>query len=362
MKQYKNILLSCTFAIGDVVMATAAAALLKKIYPGVKITMIVKKLAEELAYENPVIDEVLSLAYEQKKASLAYMQEMRRFLAAQKYDLFISLDGKVRPALLAVLAGIPVRIGPSSMFGSNTRMPFVLTRVIDVPDFKATHYTEVLLGMIRAFAHSELTAKPVVPAVRDSDKIRVQKLIADLPDNGPLIGLCVRTNPRKTWPADKFVDVMQRLHNERNAKFYIIGGGYDKEYVEQMLQGTALPVVNLCGVTTLREVQALLFASDLFITLDTAPMHIASAMDIPQVAIFGSTAVASVAPLSPKAVIIAPDLPCIPCIPLRVSVLPGIQRRTGPKECPEHTCMQLITVDAVLHAALAQLEKYSQKA
>ena len=96
---------------------------------------------------------------------------------------------------------------------------------------------------------------------------------------------------------------------------------------------------------------ALLKMTDVFVTLDTAPMHIASAADVPLVAIFGCTAPKSVAPLSSKSIVIAPEnCPCVPCIPLRVAVFPGISKRTGSGKCLDQKCMVAISVEEVLAA------------
>lgn len=354
--RYKNILVSCTLAIGDVVMATSAAALLKKIYPGVKITMLVKKLAEEMAVNNPVIDEVLSAEYRQKQAALGYMAEMVRYLKSQRFDLFVSLDGKVRPALLATLAGIPVRIGPKAMFGSNTDMPLLLTNRYAVGDFKTTHYSDALQDMICQFTGSSLEADPVLPFIAPENTARADELLNRLPEKKLLIGLCAKTNPRKTWPADSFVALLDRLATEYDAAFYVVGGGYDRDYNDDLIRRTRATVTNFCGDTSLVDFMAILAKTDVFISLDTAPMHIASAMDVPLVAIFGCTAPKSVAPLSKKAIILAPDLPCVPCIPLRVQVYPGISRWTGPKTCPhDHACMKAVTVENVAEAVKKQL-------
>jgi heptosyltransferase-2 len=349
----KKILLSCTLAIGDVVMATAAAALLKKIYPGVEISFMVKQLAEEIVQNNPVIDEVIAPAYEQKKLSAKLMMELTGELKAKKFDLFISLDGKPRPALLAWLAGIPIRVGPTRIFGSNTKLPLVFTHNIAVSDFRTTHYIDVLHELIGKFTGSDLKAGPVLPTVTAEDAAEADKLLAGLGRHEYTIGLCVKSNPLKTWPQERFAELISKLAAKYEAGFYIIGGWYDKEYVEELIALSGVPVANYCGTTTLHQLIGLLNKTDAFISLDTAPMHIASVLDTPMVAIFGPTAVVSVAPLSPKAVILAPGpgLACLPCIPNRVQIFPGVQKRIAAGTCQEHACMKAITVDMVEAAA-----------
>lgn len=361
MHEYQKILLSCTFAIGDVVMATSAAALLKKIYPHAKISMMVKPLAEQMVINNPVIDEVIAPRYEQKKASFGKMLELLALLKKRKYDLFVSLDGKLRPALVAALAGIPVRVGPASMFGSNTKMPLLITDIVNVGDFRETHYTEALRRLIEYTTGSHEQALPVLPRVTTENQQKAQRLIATLPDYQQLIGLCVKTNPLKTWPLQKFVQLIDKLaQTYPQAVFYIIGEQHDDEYVKKIVAQTQTKVANFAGQTQLMDFVALLKMTDLFITLDTAPMHIASAADVPLVAIFGCTAPKSVAPLSEKAIVLAPTLDCIPCIPNRIAIYPGISKRIAPSSCSHQRCMELVTVEEVFNAVVKQMAKYAE--
>jgi lipopolysaccharide heptosyltransferase II len=360
MATYSNILLSCTFAIGDVVMATSAAALLRKIYPDAKLTIIVKKLAEEMAINNPVFDDVISADYKQKHADTNDMRQLLRYIKNNKYDLFVSLDGKIRPALMASLAKIPVRVGPSALFGSNTYFPLLFTRIIAVGDFKSTHYTEVLQQMIRAITGSNLSASPVLPPITPENRQKASKLFKALPSGKIIIGLCAKTNHRKMWPSERFAELIEKIYREYDASFYVIGGSYDREYIDNLISHckVPIPIANFCGETSLLDFMAMLTQTNLFISLDSAPMHIASAMDISMIAIFGGTLPVCYAPLSQKAIILVPPpMSCIPCIPQRVTVFPGIARRTGLKECSEHKCMQMISVDTVFDAVKTQLEQ-----
>lgn len=359
---HHRILLSCTLAIGDVVMATSVAALLKKIYPGVHISFMVKRLAEEIVYNNPVIDEVIAPDYEQKKLSARLMLQLVRDIKSKRFDLFVSLDGKPRPALLAWLAGIPVRVGPTRLFGSNTRLPGVFTRNIPVGDFRTTHYIDSLQEMIHTYTGSDLTASPVLPEVSAVDAETAAGLLGGLAGRELVIGLCVKSNPLKTWPPDRFAELIRRLDAEYDAAFFVIGGRYDKEYADDVIARSGVAAANFCGRTSLPQLIALLRRTELFITLDSAPMHIASVLEIPTVAIFGPTVVASVAPLSPKAIVLAPRLPCIPCIPNRVQIFPGVQKRIAASTCPEHACMLQITVDMAEKAARVALGTASHDA
>ena len=113
MKRYENILVNALVNLGDVILTTSAIALLKKAYPHARITMLVKPVVREAVEDNPVIDEVMVLDYKAKENGLSKMRAMIRRIRERRFDLSISFDRKLRPALLVFLAGVPVRVGPS---------------------------------------------------------------------------------------------------------------------------------------------------------------------------------------------------------------------------------------------------------
>ena len=142
----------------------------------------------------------------------------------------------------------------------------------------------------------------------------------------------------KRWYPDRFAAVSEKLAAEWSAKIVIFGGPGETDMaadIEQRLgKGTCL---NLAGKTTIRELMALIKRCNFFITNDSGPMHVAAALDVPVVAIFGSTDHTGTSPYSHKAVVVRQDVECAPC---------------KLRECPtDHRCMTAVTVDDVLDAA-----------
>ena len=113
---YKNILASALVNLGDVVLTTSALALIKKNFPDARITLMIKPVVRDAIENNPVVDNVLVLDYRPKHNSFLMMFEIVRELRRRNFDLFISFDRKLRPAITAWLARIPTRIGPSKVF------------------------------------------------------------------------------------------------------------------------------------------------------------------------------------------------------------------------------------------------------
>ena len=133
MKQYKNILVNSLVNLGDVVLTTSAIALLKKVYPQAKITMLVRPVVREAVENNPVIDEVMIFDYKAKENSLGKMWSMVKEIRHKKFDFSISFDRKSRPAILCWLAGIPVRVGPDRVFDDKpSKVTWLYTHTVQI--------------------------------------------------------------------------------------------------------------------------------------------------------------------------------------------------------------------------------------
>ena len=151
MKTYKNILVNALVNLGDVVLTTSAVALLRKAYPEAKITMLVKPAVQEAVENNPVIDEVIVFKYRARENSLGKMWRMVRDLKRRHFDLAISFDRKLRPALLCWLAGIPTRVGPSRVFDDNpSKVTWLYTDVVEIRhDLENTLQAETYQAIVR---------------------------------------------------------------------------------------------------------------------------------------------------------------------------------------------------------------------
>ena len=130
---FKNILVNALVNLGDVVLTTSALALIKKNFPEVKITMLVKPVVKDAVIDNPVVDDVIVLDYKAKENSFKKMRELVKEIRRRNFDLAISFDRKLRPALITFLARIPRRVCPSKVFNDNkSRVTLLYTDVIEI--------------------------------------------------------------------------------------------------------------------------------------------------------------------------------------------------------------------------------------
>ena len=117
----------------------------------------------------------------------------------------------------------------------------------------------------------------------------------------------------KLWPERNFAELADRLIREKNAKIIFTGGGEDRAVNDRILSMMGEKAENWAGETTLKELAALASLSDLFVTTDTGPMHLAAASGARVVALFGPTAPWRTGPYGSSHIVVRTGIDCSPC-------------------------------------------------
>ena len=152
----------------------------------------------------------------------------------------------------------------------------------------------------------------------------------------PLIGLApgAAYGPAKRWFPERFAAVVDRLIDETGAQTILFGSGGDKESTAAVARNSRHPLIDLAGKTDLKEAIALIVRCGLFLSNDSGLMHVAGALGIPTVAIFGSTNPATTSPVGDRSIVIHRDVTCSPCLkpslPDRFSLHGSDRRGRGP--------------------------------
>ncbi len=350
MKTYRNILVYALVNLGDVVLTTSAIALLKKAYPDARVTMLARPIVREVIEHHPLIDDVILFDYKAKQNSLGKMWDMVRMLRARNFDLAVSFDRKLRPALLCLLAGIPVRVGPSRVFDDRpSRVTWLYTHTVsithDLDDvLQAETYQEIIRGFTGVAGHE----RPILPEPTAIQREKAAAILAPAAMAGrKKIGLCVKgTFGLKTWPKEYFASVVRALADQYDAAFYVTGAPGDYDYAAEVIDCIGLSIDNLCGKTNLMELSALYAQLDLLITVDTGGAHIAATTGVPMVTMFGCTSPRRWHPISDHATVFTSHEPCCPC-------------SYGETECPSYPrpdCLYHVLPEEVLAACIRYLE------
>ncbi len=252
-----------------------------------------------------------------------------RDLQGEEYDLVLDLQGLLKSAAVAMWARGRRKIGPSFCREGSQWFYGELAGPLD----KNRHAVEEALDTVR---HLELPVLPPAFPVEFPKK--------KLKEPRPRVALLPRSRwPTKNWPAERFAAVARALRERAQASVFVLGSLRDAPPCEAI--AAASPgVVNLCGKTSLVELASLLQEMDLAVSVDTGPMHMAAAVGVPVLAVFGATDPKRTGPYGgAHRVMTADGLDCRPCF--------SDECRRG-----DVACLDRITADAVTAAALEMLK------
>ena len=322
--EFSNILVRATNWVGDAVMCLPALQALRTRFPKARIVILVKPSVSDLYSDESLADELI--IYNSKSAG-----DVAASLRPRKFDSAILLQNAFEAAWIAWRARIPVRIG----YARDLRS-FLLTNAVPVPksgEIPPHHRFYYLELLRRAGIIDQL---PESGAIHLGDHAaQRQRIIGVSP--GAAFGNA------KRWLPERFADAAGQIATARNASIAIFGSPGERDLCSRVAQLlTKYQVTNYAGETTLAQFIARAAECELFLTNDSGAMHIASALGVPTVAVFGATNHDATGPTGPKSRIVREPVDCSPCM-LR--------------ECPiDHRCMTRVTTDRVVAEALQLLD------
>ncbi|KAF0159250.1 MAG: heptosyltransferase II [Syntrophaceae bacterium] len=328
-----KILIRGTNWVGDAVMTLPAVASVRAAYPRAHLAILAKPPIDDIYKMFSAADEIIP--YENKYDNPVGVFQLAWRLRLKKFDAAILLQNAVEAAIMTLASGIPLRAG----FNTDGR-GFLLTHPIRrTGEILKVHQVDYYLEMVKALGcadidramHLETHISPAT--ARDIIKQYV-------PGNGePVIGIApgATYGPAKRWMPERFAAAADRLSAELAARVVLFGGKSDWEIAEQVRKNARADMINIAGKTTLQEAVYCISQCRLFISNDSGLMHVAGALNIPTVAIFGSTNPVTTSPAGEKTILVRKPVSCSPCLK---------------KTCPtDFRCMTLITVDNVVAAA-----------
>jgi lipopolysaccharide heptosyltransferase II len=344
----RRILLLRLERIGDLLMTTDAIALARATWPDAAIDLAVGSWNAPLAGLIPGVRtlhtiDVPWLAREREGDTWTRLIARARAWRRERYDLVINFEPDIRSNFLAWLSGAPRRFGYSTGGGGSFLTEAAAFEPTEHVGTNAARLVRAASGSPASAPHASLGAGGTRLVVPDAARTRARTLLGPL--GHPVIGLHVSGGREsKQWHLDRFVEVARRLSAERGASFVLTGSAGDRPMVETVAgQLAGVRFLNVAGTLDLVELGAVLASLDLFITSDTGPMHLASAVGTPLVALFGPADPRRYGPRAATERVLRVDLPCSPC---------G-QVRLPPERCRGHVpdCMDGISVAAVVAAA-----------
>jgi predicted lipopolysaccharide heptosyltransferase III len=328
----QNILIIKLRYIGDVLLATPVLHALRERFPDAHIAAAVNRGTEDILKWNPDLNEVLVVERSGLAAQLRFLGEIRR----RRFDCVIDLTDGDRAAILARFSSAPVRIG----LNEEHRWRGLLYTAVARLEPSVPHRIERDLETVRSLGIQPKAGLPVLRTSAQDDEAAARLLdeIAGEPlSNGMQPLIMFQPGARywfKAWPVERFADLANRLAERGDCRILIGGHAQERAMADDIAARTRAKPVVLAGRTTVLQYAAILKRCALFVGNDNGPMHMAAALSVPVVALFGPSNPAEWGPRGERVEVLYKGLDCRRCFH------PTCTRG-------EESCMKQITVDEV---------------
>jgi heptosyltransferase-2 len=346
-----KLLIRATNWVGDAIMALPAIRTIRAKFPDAQISIVARPYVVDLYQHQNLCDELISYDPKGEHRGWTGRERFANQLRAKKFDLAILLQNAFDAAWLAWRAGIPERIG----YARDARS-FLLTKAIRVPkpgEIPA-HENFYYLELLRRAGVSD--SSPDVAHIR-LDVLEPAKLLAreTLLKEGArpevfklAIAAGASYGSAKCWHPDRFAAVANRLQSGVDADVILFGAAGEASVSNAIAAAMNRPPIDMTGKTSMRDLPAFLSQCHLFLGNDSGAMHVAAAVGLPVVAVFGPTDPDGTAPVTPRHSVVQQKPYCSPCFLRR---------------CPtDHRCMNDVTSAMVAGAVdvwLKTLEVHS---
>lgn len=336
----RNIIVRMPNWIGDLVMATPILFELRRAFPKASITAMCRKPISDLLKMDPAIDELFCF---EKLANRFSRGDLRRDIIAKiqegEFDTGILLTNSFSSAWWFWQGNVARRIG----FPGHWRK-WLLTDPVERPN-QNIHLVSLFKTLLAPLGIAPSDSSPQLyvteKEVEESKELLYQR---GCRKTKKLVGI----NPgaaygtAKCWLPERFRELAIRLLKQ---DLYVVffGDASTASLVKEICMGLPDSVINLAGVTSLRELVCLIKDCNVLVTNDSGPMHIGAAFGVPLVALFGSTDDIATGPYGQAEGVIHKRVSCSPCFK---------------RVCPiDFKCMKEITVDEVEQRTLAALQR-----
>jgi heptosyltransferase-2 len=344
--EFSRILVRAANWLGDAVMSLPALRALRERFPRAYIAVQARPWVADLYAREHFPDHIIPYVSARGAADWSGKWRAARALRAENFDCAVLLPNSFDSALVVWLAGIPRRIGYN-----RDRRGLLLTDAIpppapgEIPRHERFYYLELLRrsGILSESPVSDAIHLDCADTARQAGEARFRELGLAAPVIGVSPGAAY--GGAKRWLPERFAEAACHLAAELGATVAVFGSQDERaiaETVAGQLCASRIGLRNFAGETTLRQFIDLAAACRIFITNDSGAMHVAAALGVPTVAVFGATDHEATGPTGPFVQVVREPVECSPCL-LR--------------ECPiDHRCMTRVSAGRVAQAGLDLLK------
>jgi heptosyltransferase II len=322
--------------VGDAIMALPALRAVRWRFPEAEIAIVARSYVGDIYRDQQICDQLIHYDPQGVHDGFSGRERLAAEVRAQKFDVALLLQNAFDAAWLAWRAKIPERIG----YARDGRS-FLLTKALPVPKLgeipahEKFYYLELLrrAGWVESLSDESFIGVNV-PEEKQRQAAEFLAQWGSRPRALRIaIGAGASYGSAKCWPPSRFAEVANRLQSQTGADLILFGTAAETVVSNAIAAELRQPPLDLTGKTAIADLPALLSQCHLFIGNDSGAMHVAAAVGLPVVAIFGPTDPRGTAPVTPRCTVVQEKPYCSPCFLRR---------------CPtDHRCMTRVTADMV---------------
>jgi len=288
-ERFKNILITKPSSLGDIVLALPALRALRMSFPEANISWLIRPEFAPLLENHPHLDEIIT--FDRKFLGKAWFHpgafgaliSLIRKLRRSKFDAVFDFQGLFRTASLAWLSGCKLRFGMA-----NAREFATIFYTHKVPqNIENIHMVDYYLKITQAGGASDFGVEFVFPQNPGAEDSAGKLLASHGVQDDYAVLISGSAHQDKCWPPERFAQLAGRISSQYGLSIIATGSASEAGIVEKVKEKASVPIANLAGQTSLSELIALLKRARLVVGNDTGPGHIAAAVGVPLVLMFG---------------------------------------------------------------------------
>jgi len=305
-----NILIIKPSSLGDIVLALPALSALRKGFPGAHISWLVRPDFAPLLQNHPCLDEIipfdrnfLGKAWFNPAALLALIVLIKR-LRDGRFDAVFDFQGLLRTGLLSCLSGSKRRFGMAD--ARELGHLFYNQKVAQHSD--CVHLVDYYRNMVAASGAKTDDIEFLLPC-RENAARQVRRLLSEhrVDESNYAVFVPGSIHAEKCWPVERYALLADMMTSEFGVNVVTVGTEAEKQITGRLKMLAKTAVADFTSLTDIPKLIALLRGAKIVVSNDTGPGHIASALGVPTVLIFGPTNPARVAPYGKSETIVAID-------------------------------------------------------
>lgn len=333
----KKILIIKITAIGDVILSVPSIKAIRNSFPEAFISVLVGVESRRVLKKCPYIDEVILYDRKGKDKGLKGLLKISSVVRRKAFDMSIDLQNNRASHLIAWMGAIPRRFGYS-----NRKIGFLINNKLKYLNIGAGPVEEQFRILKKAGINTIGASKRMEIWPGKEDFSYIEKVLKDewVRENQVVVGMNIGGSWKtKRWPLKCFAKLSDMLA-AKDVRVIITGSEGESDLAAELSQLARAKIINAAGRTNVTQLAALIKKCKVYVTSDSAPMHIASAMGTDFIALFGPTDPRRHFEPVDKGVIIKKEVNCGPCYK---------------SVCNKNTCMRKISVEEVYRLIMGRI-------